>query len=156
MYVEGGVEEQRHPPFRIPYLEKEIDSTFWYAPTQKHAYQLSLVSCGVTFVAFVIGIIAFEAAQSPAMLGFALENIVDLMSSLVVVWRFYEGGKDLTPEVVELMDKKEKRASILIAIILFILGVTVMSVACAHLAEANHGDNGKRVRVVRSESVTPD
>lgn len=141
MYVEGGVEQQTFPPFKVPYTKYEIDSTFWYKPTAVHAYKISVISCVITFLAFIIGLIAFNAAQSPAMLGFALENIVDLMSSMVVVWRFYAGGADLSPEVVEKMDRREKRASILIAVILFVLGITVMSVAVGHLVEENHGDN---------------
>lgn len=30
------------------------------------------------------------------MLGFGLENMVDLMSSMVVVWRFYVGDENAT------------------------------------------------------------
>jgi len=141
VYLEGGESPNTHPPFKVPYTEYTIDSEFWYAPTAVHAYKISIISCGITFVAAILGFVAFGAADSAAMLGFGLENMVDLMSSMVVVWRFYVGGDSAPPELVAKLDRREKRASVLIAIVLFILGVTVMSTAVTHLAEKEHGNN---------------
>lgn len=123
VYLEGGEQPNTHPPFKVPYTNYDIDSEFWYAPTPVHAYKISIISCGITFVAAILGFVAFSAANSPAMLGFGLENLVDLMSSMVVVWRFYVGGDNASPELVAKLDRREKRASVLIAIVLFILGV---------------------------------
>jgi len=116
-----------------------IDWTFYYEPTEYHAYKLSIMSCLTTLFAGLIGLACFAASSSPSMLGYSFENLVDLFSSVVVVWRFYIGegsAATITEEKRMGMDRKEKRASILIAMILFILGVVVASVAIAHLAES--------------------
>jgi len=141
MYVENALPAEPATQGPSPKLFNVLDLGFWYAPTEKHAYQLSLVSCGVTGVAAIIGLSVYKSAGSPAMLGFGLENLVDLFSSMVVVWRFYVGGDaEVTPALIAKLDGREKKASIAIAIILFILGITVVSVAIVHLAENVHGD----------------
>jgi hypothetical protein len=120
----------------------KLDLTFWYAPTAFHAYQISCVSCGITAVAAIVGFAAFSAAGSPAMLGFGLESLVDLFSSMVVVWRFYVGGdENPSPALIAKLDGREKKASILIAVVLMILGVVVSATAISHLAENEHGSN---------------
>ncbi|GMI46280.1 hypothetical protein TrCOL_g2126 [Triparma columacea] len=43
--------------------------------------------------------------------------------------------------MVAKLDSREKRASILIACVLFVLGITVLSVAVEHLVEESHGTN---------------
>jgi divalent metal cation (Fe/Co/Zn/Cd) transporter len=141
MYVEEPASSPEPKP-PSPKLFNMLDLEFWYAPTAYHAYKMSLISCGITAVAALIGIIAYNAASSPAMLGFGLENMVDLFSSLVVVWRFnVAGNTEPTPALVAKLEGREKKASIAIAIILFILGVVVSSVAISHLAENEHGDS---------------
>jgi len=125
------------------YIYFGIDWTFYLAPTEFHAYKVSLLSCAITILAVMIGLGCYAASSSPSMLGYTFENVVDLLSSIVVVWRFYiDNGGDVAGEGVvpgaarDQMDRKEKRASILIAMILFLLGVVVASVAIAHLAES--------------------
>jgi len=139
MYLSNAVPEPDHT---VTLLGHTIDLTFYFHPTPRHAYKISVLSCGITAVASIIGFTVFAAAHSPAMLGFGMENLVDLASSGIVVWRFYIGSKTtVTPEMEEKLDKREKRASILIAIVLFVLGVTVLSIAVQHLAEESHGSN---------------
>lgn len=112
----------------------EFDLTFYHVPTAHHAYQISKLSCVLTTVAFLLGLIAYFVTSSPSILAYCFENAVDLLSSLVVVWRFYSISPTLTDKDIQIMDDKEKRASIAIAIILFVLGVMVVGVAINHLA----------------------
>ena len=71
------------------------------------------------------------ATGSSATLGYALENAVDFVSSALVVWRFQGGGSTI-PETV--LEQREKRASIGIAISFVVLAVVVGSVAISHLS----------------------
>ena len=111
-----------------------LDWTFWFSPTEVHAYQISVISCILSLLAFLVGIVAYALTSSPSILGFCFENAVDLLSSVIVAWRFWLGNdKNLSEEKIEKMERKEKRASISIAFILFLLGVVVASVAIDHL-----------------------
>lgn len=58
---------------------------------------------------------------------------VDSFSSALVLWRFWGGGTVLPESVLEL---REKRASVGIAIAFVALGVVVGTVAIQHLSEA--------------------
>ena len=58
--------------------------------------------------------------------------MVDTISSVLVLWRFWGGGKTVSEEVLA---TREKRASVAIALTFILLAVTVTSVAAAHLAE---------------------
>ena len=139
MYVEDAAPKADH---MVTVLGREFDLTFYYLPTAIHAYKISVFSCCVTAIASIVGFASFAGAGSPAMLGFGMENLVDLASSAVVVWRYnIAGSTDVTPELTAKLDSREKRASILIACVLFVLGITVLSIAIEHLVEESHGTN---------------
>jgi len=104
-------------------------------PTVWDAYVLSWVSLVCTVAAFFAGLVIAISARSAATLGYALENWVDSLSSILVLWRFWGGGKTV-PE--EQLAQREKRASIAIAITFVFLAVAVVSVAGVHF-EAEHG-----------------
>jgi divalent metal cation (Fe/Co/Zn/Cd) transporter len=87
----------------------------------------------VTLVAFIAGFTISISTNSSATLGYSLESLVDLVSSLIVVWRFH-GGEATSKEELE---KREKRASIGIAGLMVILGICVFSVAIEHLSEGH-------------------
>ena len=78
-------------------------------PTVWDAYVLSWVSLVCTVAAFFAGLVISISARSAATLGYALENWVDSLSSILVLWRFWGGGKTV-PE--EQLAQREKRASI--------------------------------------------
>lgn len=59
------------------------------------------------------------------MLVYGLENVVDFLSSCVVLWRFYCPG-GLTKEREEMLENREKRANLAISVILMMLGVAVV------------------------------
>ena len=83
-------------------------------PGSKEAFQISIVSAVVTVIAFITGLSISISTHSSATLGYSLENLIDLISSLVVLWRFY-GGDSVSSE--ELEKALKERASIGIACI---------------------------------------
>ena len=66
------------------------------------------------------------------MLVYGLENIVDWISSVIVLWRFYCPG-EMTKQREDLLLKREKRASMGISIILALLGMGVIFTASSDL-----------------------
>mmetsp|Transcript_26001 Transcript_26001/g.32062 ORF Transcript_26001/g.32062 Transcript_26001/m.32062 type:complete len:319 (-) Transcript_26001:205-1161(-) len=110
--------------------------SWWSQPSQLHAYKLSLVSSVVTITAAIYGIIAYVQLDDSLILIYALENIIDFFSSVIVLWRFHAPkvstspstlptttAKTTTPKDPSIMlQKREKRASIGVTIILIILG----------------------------------
>jgi hypothetical protein len=64
---------------------------------------------------------------------YGLENAVDVLSSVVVAWRYWAPGK-ITPEREELLKKREVRASTAISYILILLGIFVIGSASADLS----------------------
>jgi divalent metal cation (Fe/Co/Zn/Cd) transporter len=62
-----------------------------------------------------------------------LENCVDFLSSVVVLWRFYCPG-EMTKEREEFLQKREKRASMAISFVLMLLGIAVISAAADDMA----------------------
>ena len=91
-----------------------------------------MVSALATLLAFIVGLVVSGSSSSSATLGYALENLVDLVSSLVVIWRFYGEVAD------DELEKREKRASIGIALMIILLSICVFSVAVGHLGESMH------------------
>jgi hypothetical protein len=57
---------------------------------------------------------------------FGLENLVDFMSSVVVLWRFWAFGK-ITKERETILKRRELRASMAISLILMLLGIGVIA-----------------------------
>ena len=94
------------------------------------AFVLSYVSLVFTIIAFVSGLVLAFVTSSSATLGFALENAADFGSSVLVCWRFWGGGLSVPEEVLEL---REKRASVGIAISFVLLALVVGGVASGHL-----------------------
>jgi hypothetical protein len=73
---------------------------------------------------------------------FGLENCVDLLSSVVVVWRFYVPiGKTVTEEREKLLEKREERASVAISFILILLGLFVCGGALSDLVNGPESEN---------------
>ena len=59
--------------------------------------------------ATVTGIVVFVLTGSSLMLSYGLENAVDLVSDLVVVWRFYCPG-ELDEATHRKLESREERA----------------------------------------------
>ena len=82
--------------------------TWWDKPEPIHAFRLSVTSVIITLIAAVAGLLAYVPTSSTLVLSWGLENVVDLLSSLVVLWRFYNPGD--TEARNALLKKREKRA----------------------------------------------
>jgi divalent metal cation (Fe/Co/Zn/Cd) transporter len=59
---------------------------------------------------------------------FALENLVDFLSSMVVLWRFFAPSK-VDEQIEGKLRRREKRASVAISFILVLLGIVVIGAA---------------------------
>jgi hypothetical protein len=110
--------------------------SWWSAPTANHAYILSLISIVITLIAAVVGIIGYTQLGDSLILIYGLENVVDFFSSAIVLWRFNDStsSNDIEQQVQEqtnneqtqsqtqILENREKRASIGVTIVLSILG----------------------------------
>lgn len=88
-------------------------------PSPKDAFLLAVVSVIVTIFAALGGIILYQTTGSSLCLAYGLENLVDLFSSIIVMWRFFIPTK--CPEA--LINKREHKASIAISFMLISLGI---------------------------------
>lgn len=113
--------------------------SWWSEPTSKHAFILSWISVALTAAAASAGILFFTVNGSALCLVFGLENCVDFLSSVVVLWRFYCPG-EITKAREDLLHKREKRASMAISFILVLLGLGVMATAADDLASGAEGE----------------
>mmetsp|Transcript_16823 Transcript_16823/g.34754 ORF Transcript_16823/g.34754 Transcript_16823/m.34754 type:complete len:213 (-) Transcript_16823:1-639(-) len=98
----------------------------WKDPTTKDAYRLSWASIFITVIAAIAGVTIYASNNSSLALVFGLENCVDFLSSVVVLWRFFAPTK-ADPSVEEKLQRREKRASIAISIVLIMLGVAILA-----------------------------
>jgi len=119
-------------------------------PGANEAYIISWISLVLTIIAFIVGLIVASVSGSSATLGFALENAVDGISSALVLWRFWGGGKSIPEATLEL---REKRASIGIALAFVLLALTVGITSLAHIAEHNVPSNVAALVGVSAPSV---
>lgn len=143
-------------------------ATFWSSPSTKHAYWLSVVSLICTISAATAGIVLFEVRKrvslihdflrllrttqsmtflqrtgSSLCLVYGLENCVDFLSSMVVLWRFY-APSEVSDELEQKLSRREKRASVLISFILILLGINVISAAISDFTRGEEDPEGLR------------
>lgn len=125
----------------------------WREPSSKNAFVLSVVGTVIESTATVVAIGYYMTSGSALSLVFGLENLVDVLSSVVVLWRFFSPGR-LTPEREELLRKRELRASTAISFILVLLGAAVISTSSYHLKHgAEAQDEMTLVIVIAFSSV---
>mmetsp|Transcript_43543 Transcript_43543/g.52783 ORF Transcript_43543/g.52783 Transcript_43543/m.52783 type:complete len:260 (+) Transcript_43543:200-979(+) len=101
---------------------------WWDSPTATHAFVLSWVSVIVTLAAAIGGIVGAMKTENSLLLSYGLENVVDFFSSVVVLWRFFAPKGINTLQLAKLA-RREKRASVAISFILFVLGVGIIIAA---------------------------
>jgi divalent metal cation (Fe/Co/Zn/Cd) transporter len=86
------------------------------------------------------------------MLCYGLENCVDFLSSVVVLWRFYCPHSD--PELEKRLARREKRASIAISLILGLLGIGILGAAIDDILKgAEDTEKLRLVLIVSSVSI---
>ena len=92
-----------------------------------------------------------QLTGSSLILCYGLENLVDFLSSIVVMWRFYLPHKD--PDREALLMKREKRASVAISFILALLGLAVLIAALEDFAHQETKANLRIISIVSIVSV---
>lgn len=107
--------------------------SWWHEPSTKDAFVLSWVSTIITIVFAITGIAYYKTSGSAMCLVFGLENLVDFLSSLVVLWRFWAKGK-MTREREKTLKRRELRASMAISLILMLLGMGVIGTSSFDIA----------------------
>ena len=106
-----------------------------YGP--RDAYNVSVASLILTVCAFCAGLAISIHSSSSAALGYALENGVDAIGSVLVLWRFWGAGV-ISEAQLEL---REKRADVGIALMFVLLGWLVAINGMATLASHEEADN---------------
>lgn len=100
---------------------------WWHQPEAQDAFWLSWVSLFCTIIAAIGGVVGYSKTESTLILAFGLENVVDFVSSVVVLWRFYcPNGCD--EAYLAKLQKREERASLAISIVIGLLGLFVFSI----------------------------
>mmetsp|Transcript_55321 Transcript_55321/g.134363 ORF Transcript_55321/g.134363 Transcript_55321/m.134363 type:complete len:283 (+) Transcript_55321:240-1088(+) len=121
----------------------------WNDPSAKNAFILSVVSVLFTLIAASVGIGYYMTTGSSLTLVFGLENVVDFLSSVVVLWRFFVPGK-MTKEREELLKSREVRASTAISFIMILLGLGVVASSSYDLSNGAENDHEMKVVIAIS------
>lgn len=123
----------------------------WSKPTTKDAFRLSIASLVITLIAALWGISYFARLGSSLCLVYGLENCVDFLSSVVVLWRFF--APTTVDETLERkLRQREQRASVAISGILVLLGLFVLGAAIADYAQGAEDVAELNLRWVRALS----
>lgn len=130
-----------------------------HSPMLELSYGLSAYSPYTTYsdgclpLLSVCTLLYAQSNGSVLCLVFGLENVVDLLSDFVVVWRFYSPGR-LTREHEELLQRRELRASVAISFILVLLGLSVIATSLDDFVSGPETDQElKAVIVIAFTSV---
>lgn len=127
--------------------------SIWKEPNSKSAFYLSWVSTIFTLILGCFAIVVYYVTGSALCLVFGLENTVDFLSSVVVLWRFYAPG-NMTKERETVLKRRELRASMAISLILIVLGAGVIATSSYDIAlGAETADEMEMIVYVSSVSV---
>lgn len=97
----------------------------WTDPTTKDAYRLAITGVIITMVACITGFVIFARTESSLSLVYALENLVDFFTDLIVLWRFF-APSSLDEAVERKLQSREERAGVAITYILLALGIFIL------------------------------
>lgn len=105
-------------------------------PGLQQAYELSILSLIASAVAVMMGAVSSIQTRSATALGYSLENSVDFLGSVLVLWRFSGGGSQTPKQVLE---SREQRADVGISFMFIILGCVVAADGAKELVD-HQGD----------------
>jgi len=88
----------------------------------KKGLRLEYFTVGYNILEAIASIVFGSIANSIALIGFGLDSIIESLSGLVLIWRLSQHGK-LSAEAEE---RLERRATRLVAITFFILGLYIL------------------------------
>eukprot|EP00531_Pseudo-nitzschia_arenysensis_P002751 CAMPEP_0116126710 /NCGR_PEP_ID=MMETSP0329-20121206/6471_1 /TAXON_ID=697910 /ORGANISM="Pseudo-nitzschia arenysensis, Strain B593" /LENGTH=291 /DNA_ID=CAMNT_0003620799 /DNA_START=284 /DNA_END=1159 /DNA_ORIENTATION=- len=124
----------------------------WSEPNSKHAFLLSWVSTIITVAFAITGVVYYVTTGSAMCLVFGLENFVDFLSSVVVLWRFWASGK-MTKEREKILKRRDLRASMAISIIMIVLGMGIIATS-SHDIAAGPEENTHDLEIVLAMAGT--
>jgi len=104
-------------------------------PTAKEARHISYASMVFTVISATIGIVVAVNDFSASMLGLSLNSFLDVLSSVVIIWRFSNSLEESD------MDLRENRATVLIGLSFILLGVLTFFAAVYHLVAKEPMEN---------------
>ena len=95
------------------------------------ADHLAIATIVIATVGGIAGLAGYALSDSPATLGFALENVLNVISALIILWRF-RGGWVAFPAPF-LAAQREERARVAISFCHLLIAATILVIAFAHL-----------------------
>lgn len=101
-------------------------------PNNGHAQILSVISCVITASATVFGIIMWKKTGYLSILAYGLENLIDFLSTLIILWRFFPPKSVDSVDVKSSIDAllaKEKRASVGVSLVMLLLGIQIVIIS---------------------------
>jgi len=116
-----------------------MKGSWWNDPDASHAFMLSWFSVMMTIAACIGGLVTASITGSSLILAYGLENMVDFLSSAVVLWRFY-CPYQADPVREAILAKREKRAAVAISLILVLLGFGILITAIQHFVRGEDSD----------------
>lgn len=118
----------------------------------RRARNVSLFSIAFTLVCAIVGLAFAWSTQSSALLGYALEALVDVWSSILVLWRFWK-DPDGEGHYFLITRRRESRASVGIAFTFVIIGVFTSSLAIVHLTQRQPPANSSVLLAISGTSI---
>jgi divalent metal cation (Fe/Co/Zn/Cd) transporter len=119
-----------------------------------------IVSWASVFIDLAFGFISLYIAiadKSVGIFGFSLENFLDVVTSLLIIWRFGGFSREALivgdPVFDDKMEKREQRAEVLIALLFVLLGGLTCLIALIVLYEKESPDDVLSVIVVAAISI---
>lgn len=94
----------------------------------------------ITIIAAIVGIVGSLRLESPLLLVYGLENIIDFFSSAIVVWRFYTPSSELNEQDSDRdarLEAREKRASVAITLVITMLGISAILSSVNNLVDGD-------------------
>jgi len=126
----------------------ESNQEFWI----RSARRVSYASIAFTLVGGVTGIILSFVTDSVSLLGYGLESFVDVWSSVLVLWRFWDKDSDNSHKQT-IFNQREQRASFGIAITFILIGLFVAVQAIIHIANREREKNAEALLAISTISA---
>jgi len=129
----------------MPYTSNESDMD-QEVLLLKRALLVCVVAFIITITSAIVGIAIGIINRSSAFLAFGCDAFVDIFAGSFIVWRF--SGRTSTAEQVNIIEKRENRASIGIAFALVLIAIIASFQAISHLVDENPPQNDSTLFIV--------
>lgn len=105
----------------------------WINPSFREAREISYISIVFTAVSFILDAVVSVEGSSTATLGAGLDSLLDVVSSCLVIWRFY--AADVDPAILAW---RERLADFVLSWLFIIVGLFVFGLATRRLSHHSH------------------